>query len=242
MKKSFQFSVETVLQAKEFLDRVDKYVISSPSNDNRNSTSSKNLLMQSDHISDQHSYTPQVVCMAVRRGDKVGLNASYIYEKWALSSDYYLAAIQYFRKKYLKITLVTFTGGGLQGVGAKEDRQWTEENIRQRFHNSKSVTVFADTTDDVADNHILSLAILSLCPNIIVASSSFSWWAAYLSGHDNVVAPRYLHSLGVPFEPDDYYLPGWTLLEPAAVASVVSATTSMQRGKRRGVRGKHLHS
>jgi hypothetical protein len=34
------------------------------------------------------------------------------------------------------------------------------------------------------------LSFLSTCERIVIANSTFSWWGAYLSGSDNVVAPR----------------------------------------------------
>jgi hypothetical protein len=150
------------------------------------------------------------VCLAVRRGDKVDETASAMYDKWALSEDYYLTAIDVFRKKYGNIVLIAFTGGSFDSAKGREDREWTKRVLIDRYENSTDVFAFSD--DDVARDHLATLNVLALCPNIIVASSSFSWWGAYLANHSNVVAPRMLH-VGVPFLPEDYYLPSWTLLD-----------------------------
>jgi Glycosyl transferase family 11 len=56
-----------------------------------------------------------------------------------------------------------------------------------------------------------SLYMMSLCKYIIVGSSSFSWWGAYLASSDTrVIAPG---SIQEGFNKEDYYLPSWTVLE-----------------------------
>ena len=46
------------------------------------------------------------------------------------------------------------------------------------------------------------LFVISLCNTIICANSTFSIWAAYLSGHSNVYLPPW-------FNKDRFLLPGW---------------------------------
>ena len=56
---------------------------------------------------------------------------------------------------------------------------------------------------------IEELYVMSHCDNLILANSSFSWWAAYLSTKDNkiVVAPV------VDFWKEDFYLPNWKKID-----------------------------
>jgi hypothetical protein len=87
----------------------------------------------------------------------------------------------------------------------------------------------------------MAMYTMSRCDNLVVSSSSFSWWSAYFmssqynlsrtsgEGRDIldggaaepiIVAPRDLHNLNVTdFEPDDYYLPEWTLLSQDRASS-----------------------
>lgn len=72
------------------------------------------------------------------------------------------------------------------------------------FDNSLPVLVFTDDaewcnaqelfSDDrfmisESGDHYVDLCLMSLCKHHIIANSSFSWWGAWLSGSDNVVAP-----------------------------------------------------
>lgn len=56
---------------------------------------------------------------------------------------------------------------------------------------------------------IEELYVMSHCDNLILANSSFSWWAAYLSTKDSkiVVAPV------VDFWKEDFYLPNWKKID-----------------------------
>ena len=51
-----------------------------------------------------------------------------------------------------------------------------------------------------------------LCPHIIISPTSLSWWGAFLSNHDSVVAPKDLQTTeGYIFQ--DYYPSSWTLID-----------------------------
>lgn len=41
-----------------------------------------------------------------------------------------------------------------------------------------------------ANDHLTDLCMMSLCSDFIIANSSFSWWGAWLSGSDDVIAPK----------------------------------------------------
>ncbi len=76
----------------------------------------------------------------------------------------------------------------------------------------KADSVFTESSG----NHFIGLQSLMLCDIIIVAHSSFSWWAAYLSESYEIYAPRNLYAPGVSQIPekliDDYYPSHWSLL------------------------------
>ena len=148
----------------------------------------------------------QVVCVHIRRGDKAPEKSASMYNKWAVSSDYYSKAISIMSKRLGKIKLIVFTGGSLHSNDA--DYQWTKANIIDPYSASTNVLVFGNTT---SLDHMTTMQVMTLCPNLIMGASTFSWWAGYLGEHKNVIAPENLHH-GVEFNPQDYYLPEWTLL------------------------------
>ena len=162
-----------------------------------------------------------LVCLHARRGDKVKSHASdyNFYDGWSLSDTYYYHARNHFKDLYGRINLVIFTGGGFNAHDKVQDLTWSREHLKRKLAWGKEVKVFNIeefdnvTNSDMYDNPALSMKLLSLCDNLIISSSSFSWWAAYLSNHTNIVAPKHLYVDSVEFIPEDYYLPTWTLLE-----------------------------
>lgn len=155
----------------------------------------------------------EFVCMAVRRGDKTNKNASPIYSKWALSVEYYKLAIQSMRMKSIKKKMAIFVsvGGSISNSELEGDRKWLKREIIDPLTTSslKFVTDF----DFQSANSFVSMKLISSFPNIIVSSSSFSWWAAYLSNDAYVVAPKLIYSSMMTFTPSDYYPPGWELID-----------------------------
>jgi hypothetical protein len=63
------------------------------------------------------------------------------------------------------------------------------------------------------EKYFIDFYLLSMCKNVIISNSSFSWWAAYLNSNENkvVIAP-------VPYAFDrnrklnDTYPPDWILI------------------------------
>ena len=78
------------------------------------------------------------------------------------------------------------------------------EQALDKFYDTSSVFVFSDDPEWCKEQELFSgdrfmisesgdqyvdLCLMSLCKQHIIANSSYSWWGAWLSGSDNVVAP-----------------------------------------------------
>jgi hypothetical protein len=49
---------------------------------------------------------------------------------------------------------------------------------------------------------------MASCEMIIAASSSYSWWGAYLAGHDNVCIPKAWMNR-IPYSETELVVDGW---------------------------------
>lgn len=144
----------------------------------------------------------KVVGVHIRLGDKVG---NSFYNSWALSEAYYQRAIELLNRRHANVSLVFFTGGALDAATIANDEDWTHQH-----YGAANQYVFFESSGD----HLVALQSLMSCDAIIVAHSSFSWWAAYLSNSLEIVAPKQMFPLNGPgYNYEDYYLPWWTLLD-----------------------------
>lgn len=130
------------------------------------------------------------VCLHVRRGDYIQLR--HIYTQLDLS--YYSQALSEFENVS---TVVVFSN----------EAEW----CREEFGNLPYVFKFSSLP------HEQDFAALSRCRKIIIANSSFSWWAAFM-GHNrpHVVAPRPWYVPSGPFgyaNTPDMYLDGWKVVD-----------------------------
>lgn len=76
----------------------------------------------------------------------------------------------------------------------------------------KTVPLFQGFTFSLGDPYF-DLQLMSRCDNHIIANSSFSWWGAWLSGSNNVIAPK--DWFGPALNDHDvsgYYLPSWKVI------------------------------
>lgn len=85
----------------------------------------------------------------------------------ALDLNYYEKALKYF-------------DNGLPVIIFTDDVDWCKEQ-----------EVFSDERFMVSESgdQYIDLCLMSLCKHHIIANSSFSWWGAWLSNYDDVVAP-----------------------------------------------------
>ena len=139
------------------------------------------------------------VALHVRRGDFVELN--YLYN--VLSVDYYLNALSLIHDDIDTIIIVT------------DDKLWCQVHLVSRLPYR---TVFSPFDDDLSD-----FMLLHLSKTVIIANSSFSWWAAFLkyvwsskhmdSEDVNVFAPEtWYNSSGylAHLNRDSFFPPKWT--------------------------------
>lgn len=88
--------------------------------------------------------------------------------------EYYREAIQTLHKKRID-RFILFTN----------DKEWSRENVVPLFED-KSVLV-GDWNK--GSNSYKDMQLMTYCHAGIIANSSFSWWGAWLSGTNNIIAP-----------------------------------------------------
>lgn len=105
------------------------------------------------------------VAIHVRRGDYV--NNPFYVDLW--ETEYYEKAMVEFPNERFMIF--------------SDDIEWCKDNFI-----GKEYTFNEDEVDYEAMN------VMASCKGIIMANSSFSWWAAYLSNAEKVIAPKAWYS------------------------------------------------
>jgi hypothetical protein len=108
------------------------------------------------------------VCLHVRRGDYVRNPFFNI-----CGQDYYDRAVTLMKER---------AGEDIKIFVASDDIAWCRENLH----------INADHVFIEAEESRYALHLMSLCRNFIIPNSTFSWWAAWLSGNKKktVVAPK----------------------------------------------------
>lgn len=110
------------------------------------------------------------VAVHVRRGDYVGLN-------WSLPMNYYEKAMEKMQE---------ILGKDVEFYIYSDDNEY----VREYFSNSKFNIKMPqyDSKNKVIDD----MYLMSNCKNMIIANSSYSWWAAYLNKNEKkkIVCPE----------------------------------------------------
>jgi hypothetical protein len=132
------------------------------------------------------TFEKEVIAIHVRRGDYIG-NASYE----TLTPVYYLSALE------------------------KHYPDWRQKNLLIFSDNADYARLHFGVFGNAyfaGGNEIEDLCLMSKCQKFIIANSSFSWWAAYLSGSKEVVRPtkHFAGNLLARCDIRDFYLPEWT--------------------------------
>ncbi len=126
------------------------------------------------------------VCIHIRRGDYVNLG-------WELKMDYYQKAIRYMAEHVDNPTFFIFSDA---------TPEWIQENLTLE-HPFEIVGNKNDMFDD--------LQLMVSCKHMIVANSTFSWWAAYLSD-----SPEQIVTAPIPWTPNrkqGYCCDDWVKIE-----------------------------
>ena len=62
-------------------------------------------------------------------------------------------------------------------------------------------------------NQFEDMCLISMCKNVIMANSSFSWWGAYLNTHaDTIIAPKKWFGTSLDSSWKDIYYKDWIIL------------------------------
>lgn len=119
---------------------------------------------------------PMSIGIHVRRGDYVS-NPSANAFHGVCSLDYYMQAIEHIEANDLAHKNAVYWI-------ATDDRDWVEENLTRRLR--REYLFISDYTN----NDVEEWDMLSNCDVGIMANSSYSWLAAYVSGHNEWIYPK----------------------------------------------------
>lgn len=140
-----------------------------------------------DRVKDLHtiiSFSNNSVALHVRRGD-------YLVQTWGiLPISYYFEAIQEMPQD---ANIFIFS----------DDIPWCKENLKQMYFKQK--LYFVEGLEDYQD-----FELMRLCGHIIMANSTFSWWAAFLNENGKVIAPK--QWLGGSITTKDIYQDHWIIM------------------------------
>jgi hypothetical protein len=154
------------------------------------------------------SHSKQLVCVHVRRGDKIRQKS--IYNEYSLSLEYYENAISMMRTNFSSLALVFFVGGGIDQNQNNEDRAWVQKKLMEKYSFNNITTLI----EPEHTSYFIAFDLMSRCDGLVVSSSTLSWWAGYLNKNASViVAPKRCHNDKVTFIPEDYYPPNFILID-----------------------------
>lgn len=110
------------------------------------------------------------VFIHVRRSDYIKLN-------WVISQNYYKNAVQYIKERIENPKFFVFGVGDI-------------DYIKTKFDIGEEFEVIGDN-NKTNENFYEDLRLMMACKHAIIANSSYSWWAAWLSSHnkDIIIAP-----------------------------------------------------
>lgn len=137
------------------------------------------------------------VALHIRRGDYLNAHNFHV-DLW--KTDYYERAVAMFPDE----KFIVFCKDNQSSEQDTKDREWCNENLPHLVGNRWEFAPWENSeTDD--------LNLMASCKHIIMANSSFSWWAAFLNPnpHKAVVCPK---NWFVDGNQRTELLPEWTLI------------------------------
>lgn len=129
-------------------------------------TFKENIRRPGDIFIEQFDNTKKLVALHVRRGDNLSLNSPTI----LVSETFRINAINHLHKNNVKnFHILIFS----------DDKQWCRDNLNYASNSCLKSVVSQTIVDGLSD--LEELYVMSLCDHFIIGSSSYSWWAAWLS-------------------------------------------------------------
>lgn len=125
-------------------------------------------------------------CVHIRRGDYLKYSDFHN----VCNLNYYLKAID------------TISDGSF--IFISDDIDWVKNNFKSENY------FFPDFGDEILD-----LTLMTMCDNLILSNSSFSWWGSYLNNNKNkkVIAPNKWFGIKGPKDTKDVYIKDWVVLD-----------------------------
>jgi hypothetical protein len=142
-----------------------------------------------------------VIFLHIRRGDYVNLQHYHP----LCDIDYYEKALEYFDKD---ISVLVFS----------DDIEWCSQQklfSSDRFlfseNNERYSHLHLDADGQVRHSLIpyTDLCLMSLCSGGIIANSSFSWWGAWLSNSNQIIAPKKWYGSAAEIDDSDLIPERW---------------------------------
>ena len=125
-------------------------------------------------------------CVHIRRGDYLKYSSFHN----VCNLDYYLKAI-------------TTIGDG-SFIFVSDDINWVKENFKSENY------YFVDF-----NNELLDFTLMTMCNNVVISNSSFSWWGSYLNNNENktIISPYRWFGPKGPKDTQDLYLKNWSVID-----------------------------
>ena len=125
-------------------------------------TFKENIKRVGDSFMKQFDNSKKLVALHVRRGDNLSLGSPTV----LVSEIFRVNAINHLHTNNVKnFHILIFS----------DDKQWCKDNLNYTSNSDISQTI----VDGLSD--LEELYVMSLCNHFIIGSSSYSWWAAWLS-------------------------------------------------------------
>lgn len=144
---------------------------------------------KNQQLYDEIEMSDSSVGIHIRRGDYLN-NKKYM---GICDVDYYSKGITYIKSKIHNPFFYIYSN----------DMEWCKQNIVPIIGENR--LIYVDWNK--GDNSYIDMQLMSRCKSLIIANSSFSWWAAYLNDRDPlVISPQKWKNNYCGF---DFHLPNW---------------------------------